>query len=82
MPIICGSIVPQISSVKLLQSWRNRRGNEISPRADLRIDGDRFQITYSSSWALQSLKHSFQLEVNKFEPRAVVNWFQAQLQHR
>jgi len=74
MPIIRGNIAPRVSSVKLLQSWQHRRGSEISPQADLEISGDSFKITYSSSWAIESLKHSFDIEARRVEPRALVNW--------
>jgi hypothetical protein len=75
MPMIRGSIAPQPPSAELHWNWRNRYGNEISPQADLQTNGDLFRITYSPSWAVESLKHSFQLEVHRVEPRAVVNWF-------
>ena len=74
MPMIRGKIEPQVESAKPLRNWQNRFANEIAPTADLQVTGESFQIMYSQSWAVESLKHRFELEVHRAEPAALVSW--------
>lgn len=74
MTTIRGAIVPPISVVAILECWKNRYGNKIAPKADLRTDGNSFEIVYSESWKLHNLKHSFELEVHRVAPESSVVW--------
>jgi hypothetical protein len=75
MSIIHGQIIPPVSATAIAEGWRNRYGNEIAPQADLQTeDGSTFAIVYSPTWSLESLKHSFQLEVHRLGPTSEVVW--------
>jgi hypothetical protein len=76
MPVIEGRIEPRVETAALLEAWNNRYAHEIAPTADLRTDGGKFTITHSSSWDVQSLKHSIELEVHRVNPGAAVHWSQ------
>jgi hypothetical protein len=74
MPAIHGQIVPQVPAIAIAESWKNRYANEIAPQADLETDGSLFVIDYSPTWNVESLKHSFELEVHRVAPKSGVVW--------
>jgi hypothetical protein len=74
MPIARGQISPAIPSTAILQYWKNRYGNENAPQADLETDGSSFTIEYSRNWDINSLKHSFELEVHRVAMASDVLW--------
>ena len=71
---IDGQFSKPLNPAKIVYGWHNRFAGEIAPLAQLHTDGDSFSITYSPSWDIESLKHSFQIEVHRIDQQCSITW--------
>jgi hypothetical protein len=70
-----GKFSRRLDPAKIEDGWHNRYAHEIAPLAQLyTADGESFTITYSSSWDVNSLKHSLQIEVHRLDPQCSITW--------
>lgn len=71
---IDGKFSQHLAPAKIEYGWHNRFSAEIMPLAHLHTDGDSFTMTFSSSWDVNGLKHSLQIEVHRVDPRCTIVW--------
>lgn len=72
---IDGKFSRRLNSAQIEDGWHNRFSAEIMPLAQLySTDGESFTLTFSSSWDVNSLKHSLQIEVHRVDPQCSVIW--------
>jgi hypothetical protein len=62
---IGGAISPAVPEAVLRHAWRNRPEAGIAPGTTLVTDGQRFGITYRSTWQEETLKHAFLIVVQQ-----------------
>jgi hypothetical protein len=74
MPRIHGRITPKIDDSKITRGWHERRNSALAPAAELRTDGESFEIEYDKIWSVDSLKHDFDLEVQRVQLGAQIVW--------
>jgi hypothetical protein len=64
-----------LNPAQIEDGWHNRFSAEIMPLAQLHTtNGESFTMTFSSSWDVNSLKHSLQIEVHRVDPQCSIIW--------
>jgi len=74
MRIIRGHFDHHINPTAIMVGWHQRFASAGAPEAILETNGTAFQINYSPSWDVNSLKHSFGLEVHRIDSACEIAW--------
>jgi hypothetical protein len=75
MQTIEGVFSHPLDPIAIENGWHNRYANSTGAlEANLQTDGTKFCITFSPYWDIQSLKHSFGLEVHRLDPTCEIKW--------
>jgi hypothetical protein len=70
-----GKLSRRLDPTKIEDDWHNRFAHEIAPLAQLdTAEGESFTSACSSSWDVNSLKHSLQIEIHRLDPQCSITW--------
>jgi hypothetical protein len=62
---IGGVISPTVPEAALRHAWQNRPEAGLAPETTLVTNGQKFEITYRSTWQDEMLKHAFLIVVQQ-----------------